>query len=130
MSDMVMDDSIDLNADNDGIGEVQIANEVIASIAGISATEVDGIDSLAGGFTNDLAGKFGVKNYSKGVRVEIKEGFASIAMAVNMKYGYNIPKTCKAVQEKVAQAIDNMTGLKITSIDIRIAGVNLGENKK
>ena len=58
-----MDEKDTLKMSSEGIGEIQIANEVIATIAGISASEVDGVDSMAGGFTNELVGKFGVKNY-------------------------------------------------------------------
>lgn len=110
---------------NAGIGEVQIANEVVSSIAGISASEVEGVDSMAGGFTNELAGKFGVKNLSKGVKVEMANESVTVDLALYMKYGYNIPKTCTQVQEKVAQAINSMTGLTVKNVNVRIAGVSL-----
>lgn len=111
-----------------GVGEVQIANEVVSSIAGISASEVEGVESMAGGLTNELAGKFGVKNLSKGVKVEVNNEYASVDLAINMKYGYNIPDTCAQVQEKVAQAINSMTGLTVKTVNVRIAGVAI-ENK-
>lgn len=108
-----------------GIGEVQIANEVVSTIAGISASEVEGVDSMAGGLTNEIAGKFGVKNLAKGVKVEVTDDVAIVELAINMKYGYNIPKTCAQVQEKVAQAINSMTGLQVKKVNVRIAGVSL-----
>ena len=108
-----------------GIGEIQIDNEVVSSIAGISAGEVEGVDSMAGGITNELAGKFGVKNLSKGVKVEVSEDSANVELAINMKYGYSIPETCAQVQEKVAQAINSMTGLTVRRVNVRIAGVAL-----
>lgn len=108
-----------------GIGEVQIANEVVASIAGISATEVEGVQTMAGGFANELAGKFGAKNLTKGVKVEVQDNIALVDLAIVMKYGYNIPKTCEQVQEKVAQAINLMTGLTVKQVNVRIAGVSL-----
>ena len=107
-----------------GIGEVQIANEVVASIAGISASEVEGVDSMAG----ELAGKFGAKNLSKGVKVEVADDIAMVELAINMKYGYSIPKTCKQVQEKVMQAINSMTGLTVKQVNVRIAGVSLEQD--
>ncbi len=113
------------DSDSQGIGEVQIANEVVAGIAGISALEVEGVDSLAGGLAGELAGKFGSKNQTKGVKVEVLDDVAMVDMAIHMKYGYNIPKTCAQVQEKVAQAINSMTGLKVKRVNVRIAGVNL-----
>lgn len=111
-----------------GIGEVQIANEVVASIAGISASEVEGVDSMAGGLAGELAGKFGAKNLSKGVKVEVTDDTAMVELAINMKYGYSIPKTCKQVQEKVMQAINSMTGLTVKQVNVRIAGVSLEQN--
>ena len=111
-----------------GIGEVQIANEVVASIAGISASEVEGVDSMAGGLAGELAGKFGAKNLSKGVKVEVADDIAMVELANNMKYGYSIPKTCKQVQEKVMQAINSMTGLTVKQVNVRIAGVSLEQD--
>lgn len=111
-----------------GIGEVQIANEVVASIAGISASEVEGVDSMAGGLAGELAGKFGAKNLSKGVKVEVADDIAMVELVINMKYGYSIPKTCKQVQEKVMQAINSMTGLTVKQVNVRIAGVSLEQD--
>ena len=111
-----------------GIGEVQIANEVVASIAGISASEVEGVDSMAGGLAGELAGKFGAKNLSKGVKVEVADDITMVELAINMKYGYSIPKTCKQVQEKVMQAINSMTGLTVKQVNVRIAGVSLEQD--
>ena len=108
-----------------GIGEVQIANEVVASIAGISAAEIEGVEAMAGGFANELAGKFGAKNLSKGVKVEVQDDSALVELAIVMKYGYNIPETCTQVQERVAQAINSMTGLTVQQVNVRIAGVSL-----
>ena len=111
-----------------GIGEVQIANEVVASIAGISASEVEGVDSMAGGLAGELAGKFGAKNLSKGVKVEVADDISMVEFSINMKYGYSIPKTCKQVQEKVMQAINSMTGLTVKQVNVRIAGVSLEQD--
>ena len=111
-----------------GIGEVQIANEVVASIAGISASEVEGVDSMAGGLAGELAGKVGAKNLSKGVKGEVADDIAMVELAINMKYGYSIPKTCKQVQEKVMQAINSMTGLTVKQVNVRIAGVSLEQD--
>lgn len=108
-----------------GIGEIQIANEVVASIAGISAAEIEGVEAMAGGFANELAGKFGARNLSKGVKVEVQDDTAFVELAIVMKYGYNIPKTCVQVQDRVAQAINSMTGLTVKQVNVRIAGVSL-----
>lgn len=113
--------------EKDKIGEVQIADEVVAIIAGLAATEVDGVDSMAGNITNELVGKLGMKNLSKGVKVEVTEEQVSVNMALNLKYGYSIPDVCEKVQEKVKNAIENMTGLTVLDVNIKIAGVSLEE---
>ena len=111
--------------ENGQIGEVRIADEVVAIIAGLAATEVKGVASMAGNVTNELVSKLGMKNLSKGVKVVVTSESVSVDMALNMEYGYSIPKTSKMVQEKVKQAIENMTGLQVLEVNIRIASVKL-----
>ena len=114
--------------EKDQIGEVQIADEVVAIIAGLAATEVEGVDSLAGNMSNELVGKLGMKNLSKGVKVEVTEEHVSVNMSLNLKYGYSIPKVCEKVQDKVKNAIETMTGLMVLDVNIKIAGINVEEN--
>ena len=106
------------------IGEVQIADEVVAIIAGLAATEVEGVDSMAGNITNELVGKLGMKNLSKGVKVDVTEEHVSVDLSLNIRYGYSIPSVSEQVQEKVSTAIENMTGL-----NVKIAGVNMDEGR-
>ncbi len=111
--------------EKDKLGEVQIADEVVAIIAGLAATEVDGVDSMAGNITNELVGKLGMKNLSKGVKVDVTEDHVSVDLSLNLTYGYNIPQVSEAVQDRVKSAIENMTGLSVLDINIKIAGVNM-----
>ncbi len=113
--------------EKDQIGEVQIADEVVAIIAGLAATEVDGVDSLAGNMSNELVGKLGMKNLSKGVKVDVTEEHVSVNISMNLKYGYSIPVVCEKVQDKVKSAIENMTGLTVLDVNIKIAGINIEE---
>lgn len=115
--------------DNGSLGEVQIADEVVAIIAGLAATEVEGVGSMAGNITNELVGKLGMKNLSKGVKVDVLENVVCVNLNLNLEYGYSIPETCKKVQEKVKTAIENMTGLEVSDVNISIAGVALEEEK-
>jgi uncharacterized alkaline shock family protein YloU len=117
-----------IHADNN-IGEVQIADEVVAIIAGLAATEVEGVASMAGNITNELISKLGMKNLSKGVRVEVFENNVNVELALNLDYGYSIPKTSEMVQERVKTAIENMTGLNVAEVNIRIAGVNMEKTR-
>ena len=109
------------------MGEVRIADEVVAIIAGLAATEVDGVDSMAGNITNELVGKLGMKNLSKGVKVDVTEEHVSVDLSLNIKYGYNIPDVSERVQDRVKSAIENMTGLTVLDVNTRIAGVNINE---
>ena len=109
------------------LGEVRIASDVVAAIAALAATEIDGVYSMAGNITNELVGKLGMKNLSKGVKVEVTEEHVSVNMALNLKYGYSIPDVCEKVQEKVKSAIENMTGLTVLDVNIKIAGVSMEE---
>ncbi len=106
------------------LGEVQIADEVVAMIAGLAATEVEGVASMAGNITSDVINKLGMKTLSKGVKVEMGES-VKVALALNLAYGYNIPDTSAKVQAKVKNAIENMTGLTVSDVNIRIASVDM-----
>ena len=109
------------------LGEVKIADEVVAIIAGLAATEVEGVSSMAGNITNELVSKLGMKNLSKGVRVEVLSGIVDVAL--NIAYGYSIPEVSAKVQERVKSAIENMTGLEVSIVNVRIASVDMGNNK-
>ena len=109
----------------DGSGEVYIADEVVAIIAGLAATEVEGVASMAGNITNELVGKLGMKNLSKGVKVEVLEDSVSVDLSLNIEFGHNIPAVSAKVQDRVKTAIENMTGLSVLDVNIKIAGVNI-----
>ena len=115
--------------DDHTVGTVQIADEVVSIIAGLAATEVDGVASMGGNVTSELVGKLGMKNLSKSVKVEVLEGVVSVWMALNIKYGYSIPNTSKKVQEKVKAAIENMTGLEVADVNVSIADVVLEQSR-
>ena len=109
----------------ENVGVVQIADDVVAMIASLATTEVEGVNAMAGNITNELMSKVGVKKLTKGVRVVVHEGNVRVDLAVTMEYGYNIPATCGQVQAKVKAAIENMTGLTCSAVNIRIAGVRV-----
>ena len=115
--------------ENGNMGQVQIADEVVAIIAGLAATEVEGVASMAGNITNDLVSKLGKKSLSKGIRVKVEDGIVNVNVALNIAYGYSVPKTCKKVQEKVKAAIETMTGLEVEKVDIQIANVSISKEK-
>ena len=110
-------------------GELIIADDVIAIIAGISATEVPGVASMAGGWSGEIIARMGIRDLSKGVKIEVDGEQVSVLLSLNVKYGYSIPEGSADVQEKVAQAIESMTGLRVLDVNIRIAGVVTSEDE-
>ena len=115
-----------LKIKEDGLGEVQIAEEVITIIAGLAATEVEGVCSMGGNITKELVSRLGMKNLSKGVRVEVtEEGKIEVYVTINIAYGYAIPAVSGNVQQKVKTAIENMTGLEVSGVNVRIADVDM-----
>ncbi len=123
---MAKDERKNYTIQNDNsLGEVQIADEVVAIIAALAATEVEGVDSMAGNVTNELVSRLGMKNLSKGVKVDVLEGVVTVTLALNLKYNYSIVEVTAKVQEKVKAAIENMTGLEVADVNIRVAGVEM-----
>ena len=108
---------------NDGI--VSISDDVVAMLASIAATEVDGVASMVGNITNELMSRVGVKKLTKGVKVMVVDGKVNVDLAIMIDYGYNIPETCQSVQNKVKAAIESMTGLTVDIVNIRIGGINM-----
>lgn len=108
---------------NDGV--VSIADDVVVMIASIAATEVDGVASMVGNITNELISRVGMKKLTKGVKVSVIDGKVNVDLAITIDYGYNIPETCQSVQSKVKAAIENMTGLDVDVVNIRIGGINM-----
>ena len=123
--DINKEDNIEATEDNK-LGEVKIADEVVAVIAGIAATEVEGVDSMAGNITRDFMGKLSgskIAKSMKGVNVEVNDDKVCVDLSVNVSYNYNIPEVSEKVQERVKNAIENMTGLTVLEVNIKIATV-------
>lgn len=117
-----------INIKSDESGEIKVADEVVAIIAGLAATEVEGVSSMAGNITNEIVSRLGMKNLSKGIQIEIADNEVVVDVALNIAYGYSIPEVSTKVQENVKSAIETMTGLSVATINVRIASVDMGEN--
>lgn len=111
--------------DDSSMGEVKIADEVVGIIAALAAIEVEGVASMAGNITNELISRLGMKNLSKGVKVDVLEGVVTVSLALNMKYNYSIMDVSAKVQEKVKSAVENMTGLEVADVNVKVAGVEM-----
>lgn len=115
------------------IGSVRIADEVVEVIAGMAASEVEGVAEMSGGFVGDIAHMLSRgKNVSKGIKVEVGEKEATVDLFLAVEYGVSIPDVAQKVQEAVKEAIEGMTGLVVLEINVHIQGIafkNLVEGK-
>lgn len=107
------------------LGNVKIANEVVAIIAGIAATDIQGVFGMSGGITDGISTILGMKNFSKGVKVEVGEKECTIDVNIVVDYGTRIPEVSAKVQENVMKSVTNMTGLKVVEVNVFIQGINI-----
>ncbi|MDD2234206.1 MAG: Asp23/Gls24 family envelope stress response protein [Desulfitobacteriaceae bacterium] len=107
------------------LGAIRIADEVVEVIAGLAASEVEGVAGMSGGFVGDLAHMLGRnKNLSKGVKVEVGEKETAVDLFVVMDFGVSIPHVALKVQEVVKEAIESMTGLTVVETNVHVQGIN------
>lgn len=111
-------------------GTVKIADDVVAIIAGIAATEVEGVAGMSGGITGGITEMLGMKNLSKGVKVEVGDQEAAIDLYIIVEYGSNISELGKKVQENVKSTLETMTGLNIIEVNVNILGVNIPRSRR
>ncbi|GGJ62418.1 putative alkaline shock family protein YloU [Anoxybacillus voinovskiensis] len=112
------------------LGKVEIAPEVIEVIAGIAASEVEGVAQMRGNFAAGVVERLGKKNHGKGVKVDIREDGVAIDIYCLIQFGVSIPSVAKKVQENVRQALFNMTGLETSEINVHIVGVQFDTGKQ
>ena len=112
----------EIKTENDGI---QISNDVVAVIAGVAVSEVQGVSGMSGGFaggiTEVLSGK---KNLAKGIKVEVKDSQAKIDVNIIVEYGSRIPDVAYEIQNRVKKAVESMTGLTVEEVNVHVQGVN------
>ncbi len=104
-------------------GHIVFADEVIATIAALAVSDVDGVSAMSGGVVEGITEMLGKKNITKGVKVEVGKEEAAIDISVSIKYGYKIKEVCEKIQEAVKAAIETMTGLKVVEINIFVQSV-------
>jgi uncharacterized alkaline shock family protein YloU len=113
------------------IGSIRIADEVVAIIAGLAATEVPGVAGMSGGLAGGIAEMLGRKNLTRGIKVEVGERQAAIDLFIIVEYGVKIPEIAWRVQENVKKALESMTGLDVLEVNIHVQGVKIaGEDKE
>lgn len=104
-------------------GVVRISDDVVGTIAGIAATEVEGVAGMGGGIVGGITEMLGRKNLAKGVKVEVGEREAALDLFVVVDYGVRIPEVAQRVQENVKRAVESMTGLSVVEVNIHVQGV-------
>ena len=105
--------------------QIKVADQVLLAVAGLAATEADGVDSLAGGLTHEMITSCDLKSLSRCVRMEIGDGTIALRIAVVLKAGKAIPAASQDIRARVKDAIELMTGFTVTKIDVTVAGVSL-----
>ena len=111
-------------------GSVKISNEVVAIIAGVAATEIPGVSGMSGGITGGITEMLGMKNLSKGVKVEMGEHETAVDIYIVVDYGANITEVGQQVQQNVKASIESMTGLNVVVVNVNIQGVNIPKEAK
>ena len=106
-------------------GAVRIAEEVVAIIAGLTATEIKGVSAMSGGIAGGIAERLGRRNLTKGVKVKVGEKEAVLDLSIIVEYGERIPEVALKVQEEAKKAVEGMTGLTVTEVNVHVQGVNL-----
>ncbi|MTI70188.1 MAG: Asp23/Gls24 family envelope stress response protein [Firmicutes bacterium] len=111
-------------------GQIKIADEVVGIIAGLAATEIEGVAGMSGGLAGGISEMLGRKSLSKGVKVEVGEKEAAIDLYIIVDYGAKIPEVAWKIQESVKNAVETMTGLNVVEVNIHIQGVNIEKEEE
>lgn len=115
--------------ENVNIGEVRISDDVVIMISALAATEVEGVAYLLGNIKKNTVSKAGNGKLSKAVKLKVHQGEVDVSVVINVKEGCDIPDTCRSVQEKILSAIETMTALKVSSVNVKVAGIALEKDK-
>ncbi|ADI01208.1 protein of unknown function DUF322 [Syntrophothermus lipocalidus DSM 12680] len=107
------------------LGSIRIADEVVSIIAGLAASEVEGVAAMSGGWGTGIVEMLGKKNLGKGVKVEVGEKETAIDIYLVIEFGFPIPRVAQKVQDQVKSAVENMTGLKVTAVNVHVVGVSM-----
>ena len=106
-------------------GQAVVSDDVIATVVGLAAAEVEGVAHLSGNLTKEVIGRNGIKNNSKGVKISLIDGRVATELSVCVQYGYSVPRVAKNVQERVRSAIESMLGFESDRVTLHVVGVDL-----
>lgn len=117
------------NPEDDDMGAIKVADEVLSIVAGLAASEVNGVYGMSGGIREGLTDMLGKQNFSKGIKVYTEGHTVRVEVHVIITYGFNIPDVAIKLQEKVKEAVESMTGYEVTGVDIHVEGVKKKKEK-
>jgi len=109
----------------ENFGQLRISDDVIAIIAGLAAVEVNGVYSMSGGLTGGIAEVLGIRNLSKGIRVETRDNKIYINIYIIVDFGARIPEVAWNIQETVKKTVERMTGMRVAEANIHVQSVNI-----
>lgn len=104
-------------------GRIIFADEVVATIAALAVSDVEGVAAMSGGMVEGITEMLGKKNITKGVKVEVGQEEAAVDISVSIKYGYKIKEVCEKIQQAVKSAVETMTGLRVVEINVFVQSV-------
>ena len=108
---------------SDELGNIHISEEVLAAITAAAALDVEGVSGLAANLGSDIAELLGKKNLAKGVHVRMEDDKVEVELSGLMGYGHTIPEIGRAIQDGVKSAIESMTGLEVSVVNVSVAGI-------
>ncbi|NLB62271.1 MAG: Asp23/Gls24 family envelope stress response protein [Clostridiales bacterium] len=111
-------------------GNIIFSPDVVATIAGVAATSIEGVAGMSGGIVDGIAEILGMKNFKKGVKVELGTEETIINANIVIKYGYKLNEICAKVQKKIKNAVETMTGLRVVSVDVSVLGISFDDDNK
>ena len=114
----------------EGNDTIKIANDAVATYAGIAVSEVQGVYGMAGGFAGITEALSGRKNLAKGIKVEVNEKNARIDVNIIVEYGARIPEVAFEIQTRVKKSVESMTGLKVLEVNVHVQGVHTSTTKE
>jgi uncharacterized alkaline shock family protein YloU len=128
MADILEGKGVGATMANDG--SIIFSPDVVATIAGVAATSVEGVAGMSGGIVDGIVDILGMKNFKKGVKVELGTEETIINANIVIKYGYKLNEVCLEVQKKIKNAVETMTGLRVVSVDVSVLGISFDDDTK
>ena len=122
----------DVKLDENPDGTVSFATDVVATIAGLAATEVEGVASMSSPASGlaDMFSRKTTRNFTKGVRIDLDDNQVTADITIVVEYGSPVPDVARGIQENVKKAIETMTGLTVRSVDVHVSGISFEREQR